>query len=74
MKIQPILDTTLINGTEMCPSEGHKGHMPLINQIRGGKYAPDEKNPKHTSEVEFKIQKCRIYIKLMQGRIHTCLE
>ena len=49
-------------------------YMPMRNQIRGGKYAPDEKNPKHTSEVEFKIQKCRIYIKLMQGRIHTCLE
>jgi hypothetical protein len=38
----------IFNVAEACQAVGHKGHMPLMNQIKGGymspsKYTPDEK-------------------------------
>ena len=31
-----------VPNSEACRAVGHLGHMSLMNQIRGGEYAPDE--------------------------------
>ena len=44
----------IFNVAEACQAVGHKGHMPLMNKIRGAyapsKYTHDEKNPGDASE------------------------